>query len=47
MLRKFKKPNGFIVKTDSNVHSEEYIKNCAKMFDEIKETSSKKYTKKK
>ena len=47
MLRKFKKPNGFIIKTDSNVHSEEYIKNCAKIFEEVKNKTTKKITNKK
>ena len=41
MVRKFKKPSGMIIKTDSNVHSKEYIANCAKMFDEIKEIKKK------
>ena len=33
MVRKFKKPSGIIIKTDSNVHSKEYIAHCAKSFD--------------
>ena len=47
MVRKFKKPSGMIVKTDSNVHSKEYIANCSKMFDEVKSTPTKKIAKKK
>ena len=47
MVRKFKKPSGVIFKTDSNVHSAEYISECAKKFEEVKDASSKKTTKKK
>jgi len=41
MVRKFKKPSGMMIKTDSNVHSKEYIAKCAKQFDEIKKTKKK------
>ena len=47
MVRRFKKPSGMIIKTDSNVHSKEYIANGAKMFDEVKSTPAKKASKKK
>ena len=47
MVRKFKKPNGVIFKTDSNVHSAEYISECVKKFEEVKDASAKKTTKKK
>ncbi len=47
MVRKFKKPNGIIIKTDSKVHSKEYIAHCAKSFEELKDKPVKKATKKK
>jgi len=42
MIREFKKPGGMIIKTDSNVHSKEYIAECAKKFEEVKDTPVKK-----
>ena len=47
MVRKFKKPNGVIFKTDSNVQSAEYISECVKKFEEVKDASAKKAYKKK
>ena len=41
MIKKFKKPGGIIIKTDSKVHSKEYIAECVKKFEEIKETPKK------
>ena len=37
MVRKFKRECGRIVKTDSNVHSKEYIQSCADKFEELKD----------
>ena len=37
MVKKFKKPNGYVVVYDSNVHSAEYLKNCESKFEEVKE----------
>ena len=41
MVRKFKKPSGVIIKTDSKVHNKEYIAECAKKFEEIKDVPKK------
>ena len=41
MVRKFKKPSGFIFKTDSKVHSKEYIAQCVKSFEEVKDVAKK------
>ena len=41
MVRKFKRECGRIVKTDSNVHSKEYIQSCADKFEEVKENPKK------
>ena len=46
MVRKFKKPSGIIIKTDSNVHSKEYVKSCADKFEELKDKPKKKAKKK-
>jgi hypothetical protein len=40
-VKKFKKPNGTIVVTDSKVHSADYIKKCASKFEEVKEPKIK------
>ena len=47
MVRKFKKPSGIFIKTDSSVHSKEYIAECAKKFEEVKDAPVKKSSKKK
>ena len=44
MIRIFKKPSGYTFRTDSKVHSNEYIAKCAAKFEEVKE--AKKTTKK-
>ena len=44
MIRTFKKPSGYTFRTDSKVHSNEYIAKCAAKFEEVKE--AKKTTKK-
>ena len=44
MVRKFKKPSGYIVKFDSNCHSNEYLKSLQGKFEEVK--SAKKVSKK-
>tara|TARA_Y100000401_G_C8277485_1_gene201613 strand:+ start:89 stop:244 length:156 start_codon:yes stop_codon:yes gene_type:complete len=41
MVKKFKKPNGYVVVYDSNVHSDEYLKNCESKFEEVKEVKEK------
>ena len=46
MVRKFKKPSGMIIKTDSNVHSKEYIQSCVDKFEEVKDKPEKKAKKK-
>ena len=46
-VREFKKASGFMFKVDSNVHSAEYISECVKKFEEVKDAPAKKTTKKK
>ena len=45
-IKKFKKPSGAIIVTDSKVHSSDYIKSCSDKFEEVKD-KPKKATKKK
>lgn len=37
MVKKFKKPSGYIVKYDSNVHSKEYLSTLEEKFEEVKD----------
>ena len=37
MVKKFKKPSGYILKYDSNVHSKEYLSTLEEKFEEVKE----------
>ena len=46
MVKKFKKPNGFVVVYDSNVHSAEYLSNLVSKFQEVKKEKPKKISKK-
>tara|TARA_Y100001938_G_scaffold53979_1_gene75453 strand:+ start:1043 stop:1198 length:156 start_codon:yes stop_codon:yes gene_type:complete len=41
MVKEFKKPNGFIVKYDSNVHSKDYLTMLTKKFEEVKKEKAK------
>tara|TARA_R100000700_G_C3175315_1_gene150116 strand:- start:1182 stop:1331 length:150 start_codon:yes stop_codon:yes gene_type:complete len=41
MVLKFKKPNGYVVVYDSNVHSPEYLSNLKSKFEEVKEVKQK------
>ena len=42
MVKKFKKPSGYIVKYDSDVHSKEYLNSLEEKFEEMKEKKEKK-----
>ena len=46
MVKKFKKPNGFVVVYDSNVHSPKYLSNLESKFEEVKKDKPKKVSKK-
>tara|TARA_Y100001938_G_scaffold149522_1_gene236639 strand:- start:424 stop:585 length:162 start_codon:yes stop_codon:yes gene_type:complete len=41
MVKKFKKPSGYVVVYDSKVHSAEYLKNLEKNFEEVKDAPKK------
>lgn len=40
-VKKFKKPNGYIIVTDSKVHKQEYIQSCSDMFEEVSDKPKK------
>ena len=46
-IRKFKKPNGYIVLFDPNNHKPEYLETLIEKVEEVKETPKKKVDKKK
>lgn len=46
-VKKFKKPNGYIIVTDSKVHKPEYIQSCADRFEEVSDKPKKAKAKKK
>ena len=41
MVLKFKKPNGYVVVYDSNVHSPEYLEELKSKFEEVKKEKPK------
>lgn len=47
MVKKFKKPSGYVVVYDSKVHSAEYLETLKANFDEVKEVKEVKKTTKK
>ena len=47
MVKKFKKPSGYVVVYDSKVHSAEYLETLKANFDEVKEVKEVKKTNKK
>ena len=46
-IKKFKKPNGTVIVTDSNVHSAGYIQSCADKFEAVSDKPKKAKAKKK
>ena len=46
MVRKFKKPSGYICIYDSNVHSPKYLEELKSKFDEVKKEKPKSSKKK-
>ena len=46
MVKKFKKPNGFVVVYDSDVHKPEYLSELEAKFEEVKKEKPKKPSKK-
>ena len=41
MVKKFKKPSGYVVMYDSNVHSPKYLKSLENNFEEVKDIPKK------